>query len=100
MRKIYLLLILQIGVFTLSTQAQTLYGTTYLGGNNGSGTINKFITTTNNLTVAKSFASFASSPCTNFIQASDGKLYGISRGGGRDYGAIFPLIHPLPTIPG
>src|SRR5688500_1309773 len=71
-----------------SIQAQTLYGTT--SGNEGAGTINKFIPATNNLTVLKSFENFAANPVGNFIQASDGKLYGMTRsGGGSGVGVIF-----------
>ena len=45
--------------FILPGQSQILYGTTYGGGYNGGGTINKFIPATNNLTVLKSFESLA-----------------------------------------
>ena len=74
-----------------SIQAQTLYGTTFNGGNDGGGTINKFIPATNNLIVPKSFESFASNPdYTNFIQASNGKLYGMTAfGGSNGAGVIF-----------
>src|SRR5687767_2843558 len=97
MKKISLFIILQIAVCTLSIQAQTLYGTTFYGGNKGGGTISKFIPATNNLIVAKSFESVASSPYfTNLIQATDGKIYGMTSSGGNNigygligYGAIF-----------
>ncbi len=71
--------------------AQTLFGTTSKGGNDGGGTINKFIPATNNLTVARSFESFAANPYyTNFIQASNGKLYGVTAyGGSSGFGVIF-----------
>ena len=46
--------------YIFSIQAQTLYGTTFNGGNDGGGTINKFIPATNNLIVAKSFESIDS----------------------------------------
>src|SRR5215210_4524340 len=73
-----------------SIQAQTLYGTTSGGGNDGGGTINKFIPATNNLTVVKSFESFAANPTGSLIQASDGKLYGMTENGGsRGFGVIF-----------
>ena len=74
-----------------SIQAQTLYGTTYKGGNEGGGTINKFIPASNNLTVAKSFENIGGrSPRHNVIQASDGKLYGMTNGGGSNsIGVIF-----------
>src|SRR5580765_2535349 len=91
------LLLLCFLALILHVQAQTLYGLTPLGGNNGWGVLAKFTPGTNNLSVAKSFESFAASPqYTNFIQASDGKLYGMTRFGGKSLdrnslggGAIF-----------
>src|SRR5258706_6963635 len=73
-----------------SIQAQTLYGTTSGGGNDEVGTINKLMPATNNLTIPKSFESMATHPFyTNFIQASDGKLYSMTAyGGNSDDGAI------------
>src|SRR5438034_5588354 len=78
-------------VYIFSIQAQTLYGTTFYGGKDGAGTINKFIPATNNLVVGKSFESFDYIPYyTNFIQASDGKLYGMTLfGGSNGAGIIF-----------
>jgi uncharacterized repeat protein (TIGR03803 family) len=74
----------------LSIQAQTLYGTTTRGGNDGGGTISKFIPATNDLTVAKSFEGLAAQPIGSLIHASNGKLYGMTeRGGTRDRGVIF-----------
>jgi hypothetical protein len=66
--------------YIFSIQAQTLYSTTSYGGNYGGGTINKYLTATNNLIVAKSFESSAGNNpyFTNFIQARDGKLYGMT----------------------
>jgi uncharacterized repeat protein (TIGR03803 family) len=80
--------------YIFSIQAQTLYGTTYFGGSNGGGTINKFTAATNNLIVAKSFDSIASTnganPSASLIQASDKKLYGMTvKGGSSGYGVIF-----------
>ena len=73
-----------------SIQAQVLYGTTPRGGNDGGGTINKFIPATNNLTVVKSFESISGVSGENFIQASDGKLYGMTRRrGANDASGIF-----------
>jgi len=94
--KKFLLLICFLALI-LHVQAQTLYGLTPLGGNDGWGALIKFLPATNNLSVAKSFESFAASPhYTNFIQASDGKLYGTTRFGGKSLdrnssggGAIF-----------
>ncbi len=75
-----------------SIQAQTLYGTTYNGGNDGVGTINKFIPATNNLIVAKSFESSVNGfyPTGSLLQASDGKLYSMTyTGGSINAGTIF-----------
>src|SRR5690348_2724214 len=74
------------------TKAQTLYGTTLNGGTGGAGTINRYVPATNDLTVAKSFESLdAYNPYqTNFIEASNGKLYGMTvYGGSSDAGVIF-----------
>jgi len=80
-----LLLIIYFLECILSIDAQTLYGLTPYGGNDGVGSLIKFIPTTNNLTVAKSFENYAKYPqYTNFIEASDGKLYGMTLYGGND----------------
>ncbi len=69
----------------LSIKAQTLYNITYNGGNDGVGTIIKFTPATNNLTVVKSFENPGKWPqYTNLIQASNGKLYGMTANGGYD----------------
>src|SRR5215216_1942661 len=80
---------LQFCIFFI--QAQTLYGTTFRGGNDGGGTINKFLPTNNNLIVAKSFETLGSYPSlTSLTQGNDGKLYGMtSRGGSVGLGVIF-----------
>jgi uncharacterized repeat protein (TIGR03803 family) len=72
--------------------AQVLYGTTSLGGNNNGGTICKFITATNTLSAAFSFegADGATPEYLKLIQASDGTLYGMTRAGGNaGAGTIF-----------
>jgi len=86
-----LLLITVCFLAYISVHAQTLFGTTSAGGNAGGGTINKFIPTTNDLKVVSSFQSIASNPYyTNFVQATNGKLYGMtSEGGNKNVGAIF-----------
>jgi len=98
MKKIILLstaffCLLQLSIFSI--QAQILYGTTSNGGNERTGTINKFIPATNQLIIAKTFAGLSNPrnpDYTNFIQASDGKLYGMTYGGGANgYGTIFSL---------
>ncbi len=78
-------------IFTLSfmflacmLKAQVLYGTAYTGGSNNSGTICKLITPTNTLTADFSFdAPDGYLPgYLKLLQASDGKLYGMTLGGG------------------
>ena len=77
----------------ISVHAQTLYGLTPKGGNDGVGTLIKFIPATNNLTVAKSFENYARNPFfTNLIQASNGKLYGMTSFGGND-SIVYATLH-------
>lgn len=74
-----LLVIIYFFSCAISTHSQILYGTTFNGGNDGGGTIIKFQPATNDLMVAKSFERLPTNPrYTNFIQASNGKLYGIA----------------------
>ena len=95
MKKILLSIIYFLACI-FSIQAQTLYGTTYGSvspgaGRSGAGTINKFIASANDLIVLKSFEGIPSRPVyTNVIQATDGKLYGMTSEGGRSgLGVIF-----------
>lgn len=92
MKKILLSIICFLAC-VLSLSAQTLFGTTFNGGKDGGGTINKFIPATNTLIIAKSLEGLAAHAYyTNLIQASDGKLYGMtSEGGISDGGVIFSL---------
>jgi len=77
------LLIICFFACILNIQAQTLYALTNRGGKDGGGALVKFMPATNNLTVAKSFELYAANPyATNLIQASDGKLYGMTYLGG------------------
>ncbi len=92
MKKIILVILSLFGEINF-LPAQVLYGTTTNGGNEGGGTINKFILSTNILTVVNPFENIATNPVyTNFVQSNDGKLYGLVAQGGRfGYGAIFSL---------
>ena len=94
MKKI-LLSIISFLACILSIQAQTLFGTTFNGGDVGGGTINKFTPATNNLIVVKSFESIPAYPLyTNFIQASDGKLYGMTAYGGSSFSGVIFSFDP------
>ncbi len=91
MKKI-LLSIIYFLVCTLYIKAQVLYGTTFSGGTYGGGTISKFMPATNELIVVKSFDSLTqfSPKYTNFIEAGNHKLYGMTtNGGSSDNGVIF-----------
>jgi uncharacterized repeat protein (TIGR03803 family) len=73
-----------------------LFGVTAGGGTKGGGAIIKFKPATNDLTVLKSFESIAYDPANGkLLQASDGKLYGMTaQGGSSDVGVIFSF-NPL-----
>jgi uncharacterized repeat protein (TIGR03803 family) len=98
MKKILLSFICFI-TFVFSTHAQTLYGTTFSGGVNGTGVIVKYKVPTNELIVVKSFAAVSSDPSVineginpngSLVKASNGKLYGMTvNGGTNDAGVIF-----------
>lgn len=68
-------------LFLFATNAQILFGTTFNGGAGGGGTINKLGTAANTFTTVASLQSVPLSPdrC-HFIQATDGKLYGMTKG--------------------
>src|SRR4051794_36438931 len=88
--KRFILSIIYLFSCLFSLEAQILYGTTAHGGNEGGGSIDKFVPATNNLTVEKSLESLDRRPYANFVQANDGKLYGMtSDGGSLGYGVIF-----------
>src|ERR1051325_12160812 len=86
MKKI-LLSIIYFFICIVASQAQALFGTT---AGNGTGTINKFIPATNELTIVHSFKRVDHTPgYSHFIQASDGKLYGVAGGRKNNEGVLF-----------
>ncbi|MEO8765349.1 MAG: choice-of-anchor tandem repeat GloVer-containing protein, partial [Ginsengibacter sp.] len=76
----------------------TLYGTTGKGGSAGGGTIGTFIPSTYNLTVARSFGVAnslnGSVPTGDLLQASDGKVYGMTSDGGSNHSGIIFSFDP------
>jgi uncharacterized repeat protein (TIGR03803 family) len=73
-----------------------LYGTTFDGGANSSGTIFKVDTTGSTFTTLHSFSgSGGTFPSADLIQATDGNIYGTTpHGGANDYGVVFGLVVP------
>src|ERR1035441_3242657 len=72
-----------------------LYGTTYLGGANGYGTLFK-ITTSGTLTTLHSFCPLYGCPdgaslYAGLVQATNGDFYGTTTNGGSDFGTVFSL---------
>jgi uncharacterized repeat protein (TIGR03803 family) len=75
------------------------YGTTQVGGTNGSGTVFK-ITPSGALTTLHSFdGADGSNPAAVLMQASDGNLYGTTEAGGANgnYGTVFKIT-PAGTL--
>ncbi len=70
-----------------------VYGTTSKGGQFGRGTIFKYNTCTDVLTNVAEFTSTAPSPrtpCVQLTEAPNGKIFGVSSGGGTsNYGTVF-----------
>lgn len=108
MRKLYIILssvlivVLSSVPYLLFCQP-VLYGLTYAGGE-GVGSIIKYESGTNSLTAAFAFPNLTRKPSQNGapLQASNGKIYGMTRDGGSyDYGTIFsfdPLTNTLAIV--
>ena len=94
MRKITLLLIGALSIGSLSAQTHELWGMTKLGGVNNTGTIFKTDVDGNNQSVQYEFLPSNSNegikPTSKLMQASNGKLYGLTPEGGALYqGVLF-----------
>jgi len=93
MKKIILTLSFILASYIL--KAQVLYGTTYLGGKNNGGAICKLVTSANTLSAAFSFdAPDGKTPQSSLLQASDGKLYGMTSDGGENSKGVIFLYDP------
>ena len=90
MKKTIFTLIIIVAAYALN--AQVLYGTTYQGGNNNGGAICKLDAATNTLTAPFSFdAVDGRDPGkVKLLEASDGKLYGMTSRGGSN--GVTPFI--------
>ena len=98
MRKIILTLVCSF-VFILYSNSQILYGTTFYGGDNNGGTINKFIPAINELAISKSFENYAANPYyTSLVQATDGKFYGMTFNGGTNNAGIIFTYDPSAAV--
>lgn len=95
MKKI-LLSIIYFLTAIFSLPAQTLFGIASEGGPNQSGTIFKFKPAENVLTVAKAFSfgvDNGRNPSGSLVQATNGKLYGMTQvGGSEGEGIIFSFV--------
>src|SRR4051812_13104355 len=100
MKKAFLSITCSFCIFYL--QAQILFCPIRYNDRNqdSAGIIVKFLPATNTLTVVHTFSQFATdgssgtAPSGRLVQASDGKLYGTTLGGGNNstgYGTIFSL---------
>lgn len=68
----------------LEVESNLFYGICQSGGPSGGGTIFEYAATTNSVTLKFDFTSFPNtgwSPVFSFMQASNGKLYGVTRSG-------------------
>ncbi|MEP7168437.1 MAG: choice-of-anchor tandem repeat GloVer-containing protein, partial [Bacteroidota bacterium] len=79
----------------LSAQASQIWGTTRTGGANGYGTIFKMNQDGSSYMVVHSFnATEGKYPGGHLIQATDGKLYGMTSAGGVNDGGVIYRINP------
>ena len=93
MKKTFFTLILILTVCL--THAQSLYSTTSKGGNSDNGTICKLDLATNTITAVFSFGGAnGATPYGSLIQVSDGKLYGMTYGGGSSGAGVIFSYNP------
>ena len=101
MKKLLLIVIYCLFV-GISSYAQTqLWGMTWWGGANGLGTIFKTDASGNNQSVEQSFVYYneGKSPLyTNLVQASDGKLYGMTQAGGANNMGVLFQYDPITSV--
>lgn len=76
-----------------------LYGVTGSGGTNGTGVLFQYDPATSNYIKKYDFASATGdAPFGSLIQASDGKLYGITNSGGTNYLGVLYQYDPITSI--
>ena len=89
-------------IFSLATtQAQTqFFGITNSGGNNDAGTIFKTDGSGTNLTKQFNFTQIEGEEpqYTNLLQATDGKLYGLTKNGGLNYDGVLFQYNPTTNV--
>src|SRR5450432_3600239 len=90
-KNLLVVLLFILTAFFRANAQPDLYGLTNSGGNENEGTIIKYNPGTNNVTVLKGFTGSERNPrYSTFIQASNGKLYGMTSDGGiSNEGVIF-----------
>lgn len=94
MKKILLLLVCCFA-WTISIQAQTLYGTTQAGGSHDGGVVFSFHISSSTYTKLKDFDNTnGGNPFGSLVIANDGKFYGMTYGGGSNGLGVIYSIDP------
>ena len=88
------LLLFVFVLISFNSNSQSLWGLTTLGGDSGGGVMFKYDVSTQKDSIVKSFPLPPATPYySNFIQATNGNLYGVTSAGGvSNMGTIFKLI--------